>query len=128
MNRTIVLSAVLFGLLAVILGAFGAHGLKEMIDASSLESYNTGVRYQMYHALLLLWVGTMSQLSARQKKWIYYCLVTGTVLFSFSIYFLATNSLTSFDFSSIGFITPIGGSFLIIGWGLIGYRVFRHLV
>jgi len=128
MNRTIVLSAVLFGLLAVILGAFGAHGLKEMIDATSLESYNTGVRYQMYHALLLLWVGTMSQLSAGQKKWIYYCLVTGTVLFSFSIYFLATNSLTSFDFSSIGFITPIGGSFLIIGWGLIGYRVFRHLV
>ncbi len=128
MNRTILLSAVIFGFLAVILGAFGAHGLKDMIDAASLESYNTGVRYQMYHALLLLWVGTMTQLSSGQKKWIYYCLGTGTVLFSFSIYLLATNGLTSFDFSSIGFITPIGGSFLIFGWGLLGYRVFRNLV
>lgn len=127
MNRTILLTAVFFGLLAVVLGAFGAHGLKSMLSESSLESYQTGVTYQMYHALVLLWLGSSVQLTATQKKWIYYCFIIGVVFFSFSIYLLATNDLTSLNFKSLAFITPLGGGFLISGWVLIGHRVFKYL-
>ncbi|MGB5377742.1 DUF423 domain-containing protein [Muriicola sp.] len=127
MNRTILGTAVFFGLLSVILGAFGAHGLKSLISESSLESYQTGVTYQMYHALVLLWLGAMAQWTATQKKWIYYCFTVGILLFSFSIYLLATNDLTSINYATIAFITPLGGGFLISGWLLMGYRVFKYL-
>ncbi len=125
MNRTIMVTAAVFGVLAVILGAYGAHGLKELIDEDALKSFDTGVRYQMYHALLLLLLGSMTQLSQEYKKWIFYFIVTGIFFFSFSIYLLATNALTSFDFRTIGFITPIGGLFLIAGWLLLAYRIIK---
>ncbi len=127
MNRTILLTAVILGVLSVVLGAFGAHGLKSMLSESSLVSYQTGVTYQMYHALVLLWLGSTVQLTAEQKKWIYYCFTIGVVFFSFSIYLLATNDLTSINFKSLAFITPLGGGFLISGWLLIGHRVFKYL-
>ncbi|WP_297762484.1 DUF423 domain-containing protein [uncultured Muriicola sp.] len=127
MNRTILLTAVFFGVLSVILGAFGAHGLKSMLSESSLDSFQTGVTYQMYHALVLLWLGSTVQWTATQKKWIYYCFTIGVVFFSFSIYLLATNELTSINFKSLAFITPLGGGFLISGWVLIGHRVFKYL-
>lgn len=126
MNKTICGVGILFGLLAVILGAFGAHGLEKLIDPNSLQSFETGVRYQMYHALLLLVLGAMPQLGPRDKKAIFYLVSAGVVLFSFSIYLLATNELTGFDFRTIGFVTPIGGSLLIIGWGLFGHRVYKR--
>jgi uncharacterized membrane protein YgdD (TMEM256/DUF423 family) len=127
MNRTILLTAVFFGVLSVVLGAFGAHGLKSMISESSLNSYQTGVTYQMYHALVLLWLGTTVQLTAIQKTLIFYCFTLGVLLFSFSIYLLATNDLTSINFKSLAFITPLGGVLLISGWLLIGHRVFKYL-
>jgi uncharacterized membrane protein YgdD (TMEM256/DUF423 family) len=127
MNRTILLTAVILGLLSVVLGAFGAHGLKSVLSDSSLDSYETGVTYQMYHALVLLWLGSTVQLTAIQKKWIYYFFTIGVVFFSFSIYLLATNDLTSINFKSLAFITPLGGAFLIGGWVLIGHRVFKYL-
>ena len=80
----------------------------------------------MYHAIFLLVLGSVTQLPEKSKKLIYYFIVVGIFLFSFSIYFLATNSLTAFDFKTIGFITPIGGLFLIIGWILLGYRGFKY--
>ncbi|SHI35912.1 DUF423 domain-containing protein [Pseudozobellia thermophila] len=126
MNKTICGVGALLGMLAVILGAFGAHGLEKLIDPSSLQSFETGVRYQMYHALLLLVLGVMPQLGASDKKAIFYLVGAGTVLFSFSIYLLATNELTGFDFRSIGFVTPVGGTLLIVGWGLFGYRVYKR--
>jgi uncharacterized membrane protein YgdD (TMEM256/DUF423 family) len=127
MNRTILLTGVLFGVSAVVLGAFGAHGLKEMISETSLDSYETGVTYQMYHALLLLWLGSAAQITANQKKPIFYCLCAGIFLFSFSIYLLATDSLTSVDFGFIALATPLGGFFLIAGWTILGYRIFKYL-
>ncbi len=127
MNRKIVITGVVFGLLAVIIGAFGAHGLKGLVSEAAVDSFETGVRYQMYHALLLLWLGSYSKISEAGKKWAYYSIVTGILLFSFSIYGLATDSLTPIPFKSVAFITPIGGFFLILGWILMGYRVFRHL-
>lgn len=126
MNKTIFLTGIVFGLLAVILGAFGAHGLEKWVDANAINTFETGVRYQMYHALFLMILGSSKRLPEERKKWIYYFIVLGILLFSFSIYFLATNNLTAFDFKTIGFITPLGGLFLICGWCLLGYLCLKH--
>ena len=116
MNKKILILGTVFGFFAVVIGAFAAHGLKPKISASAIQSFETGVRYQMYHALLLLLVGNMGNVSVKAKKTIFYLLGIGVLFFSGSIYSLATNSLTSFDFSVIGFITPIGGLLLILSW------------
>ncbi|MGI9552885.1 MAG: DUF423 domain-containing protein [Aurantibacter sp.] len=127
MNKTIFLSGIVLGVLAVVLGAFGAHGLEGKLDPGAIQTFETGVRYQMYHALFLMILGNMGQLPATNKKWIYYFVILGVILFSFSIYLLATNGLTSFDFRAIGFVTPIGGVLLIAGWGLLGLGCLKHL-
>ena len=119
MNKTILITASILGLIAIILGAFGAHGLKELITPEAQKSFETGVRYQMYHAILLLFVGSSSLISKKFKKVIYYFVVFGTLFFSGSIYGLATNSLSAFDFKAIGFITPIGGFLFILAWSLL---------
>ncbi len=126
MNRTIFLTGVIFGGLSVILGAFGAHGLEKLLDVPAMDTFETGVRYQMYHAILLLVLGSTSRIPMESKKWVFYFFVIGIVLFSFSLYLLATNALTRFDFKTIGFITPVGGTLLIAGWGLLGHRCLRH--
>ncbi len=119
MNKKILVSGSIIGLLAVILGAFAAHGLEKSISPDAIETFQTGVRYQMYHAIVLLFVGSTTILSSKTKKRIYYTLVLGVLFFSGSIYGLATNTLTGFDFTTIGFVTPIGGLFFIISWILM---------
>lgn len=126
MNRTIFSTACVFGLVAVVLGAFGAHGLKELVEARLVSSFETGVRYQMYHAFLLFVLGLLPNIKEGVKRRVYYLVVFGVVLFSFSIYLLAINSLVDFDFKVIAFITPIGGALLIGAWGLLGYHLFRN--
>lgn len=116
MNRTIFISAAIVGMLAIILGAFAAHGLKSLISVESQYTFETGVRYQMYHAFFLLIIGNLKFLSEKVKRTIYYVVIVGLVFFSGSIYGLATNTLTTFDFKSIGFVTPIGGLLLIAAW------------
>lgn len=125
MKKTILGTGILFGLLAVVIGAFGAHGLGKVLTLESLATFETGVKYQIYHAFFLLILGNLDIISNKTSKWVYYPITIGTVLFSFSIYFLATNNLTSFDFKTIGFITPIGGLLLILGWALLGYFVIK---
>ncbi|MGB5269593.1 DUF423 domain-containing protein [Eudoraea sp.] len=125
MNKTIFCTGVFFGVLAVVLGAFGAHGLENLLSSDAIASFKTGVTYQMYHALLLLILGSVKSIPEEEKKLVYYFIVSGIVFFSFSIYLLATNSLTGFDFRTIGFITPIGGLLLILGWLQLGYRAYR---
>ena len=127
MNRTIFLTGILFGVLAVVLGAFGAHGLEKLVDADAIQTWETGVKYQMYHALFLLVLASVNQIPEANKKWIFYAIVGGIVLFSFSIYGLATNVLTAFDFKNIGFVTPIGGLLLILGWAILGTKAWKHL-
>lgn len=126
MNRTIFLTGIVFGALAVILGAFGAHGLEKLLDDRSISIFETGVKYQMYHGLFLLVLANVKQIPDQGKRWVFYTILCGTILFSFSIYLLATNSLTSFDFSKIAFLTPLGGTLLILGWVLLGYRTFKY--
>ncbi|KAB1068360.1 DUF423 domain-containing protein [Tamlana haliotis] len=118
MNKKMLVAGVVLGLLSIILGAFGAHGLKALISAEAIQTFETGVRYQMYHAFFLLIVGGTSIVSLKSQNLIYYFVLIGVLFFSGSIYGLATNALTGFDFKSIGFITPIGGLFLIMAWGV----------
>ena len=119
MNKKILITAAILGLLSVVLGAFGAHSLKALISIESLQTFETGIRYQMYHAILLLFVDSTDLIQRKTKKTIFYLIIFGILFFSGSIYGLSTNSLTNFDFKTIGFITPIGGLLLIISWMLL---------
>jgi uncharacterized membrane protein YgdD (TMEM256/DUF423 family) len=119
MDKKIISTGAIFGMLAIILGAFGAHALKKILSLDELATFETGVKYQMYHALFLLFIGLATELSEKAKKTIYYLVVIGVLFFSGSIYLLATNSQTSFDFKVIGFITPIGGLLLILAWAIL---------
>lgn len=116
MNKKLLILGTVLGLLSVILGAFGAHGLKDALTAENIQTFETGVKYQMYHALLLLFVGMTNQVTLKTKQIVFYLVLIGIVFFSGSIYGLATNSLSSFDFKSIALITPIGGLLLIVAW------------
>ncbi|MDO5607678.1 MAG: DUF423 domain-containing protein [Capnocytophaga sp.] len=126
MHRKILITAALLGGLAVALGAWGAHGLKALVPPEAVISFDTGVRYQMYHSLFLLFLAILPQdfLTGKIRTTIYYLMVAGILCFSFSIYFLATNSLTSFfDFKKIALITPLGGLFFIAGWGVLFFSI-----
>ena len=125
MDKKIISTGAVFGMLAIILGAFGAHALKKVLSIEELATFETGVKYQMYHALFLLLIGSIKELSQKAKKTIYNLVVFGVILFSGSIYLLATNSLTSFDFKIIGFVTPLGGLLLISAWGALLLNYFN---
>ncbi|HSN49069.1 MAG TPA: DUF423 domain-containing protein [Flavobacterium sp.] len=119
MDKKIISTGAFFGMIAIILGAFGAHALKKVLSIEELSTFETGVKYQMYHALFLVLIGTLNELSLKAKKIIYNLTVVGVIFFSGSIYLLATNSLTSFDFKVFGFITPVGGLLLILAWSVL---------
>jgi uncharacterized membrane protein YgdD (TMEM256/DUF423 family) len=125
MNKTIFTTATIFGLLAVLFGAFGAHGLKKLVDVQAVTSFETGVRYQMYHAFFLFVVGLVPQLAPRAKRAIYIFICIGIILFSFSIYLLALKEVIGIDFGRIAFVTPIGGTFLITGWSILLYHFMK---
>lgn len=116
MTKKLVTLAAFLGLIAIVLGAFGAHGLKKVLTEAQLESFETGVKYQMYHALFLLIIASLPILSEKQKRSIGIIATTGIFLFSGSIYLLSTQALTKIDFSFAGPVTPIGGVFLIAAW------------
>jgi len=101
------------GLSAVILGAFGAHALKESLTSDQLLSFETAVRYQMFHAIILLFVNIYEGFSIKQKNTISYLFILGILLFSGSIYIIQLTFITA---KSIWFVTPLGGLFFIIGW------------
>ena len=128
MDKKIISTGAILGMIAIILGAFGAHALKKMLSMEELSTFETGVRYQMYHALFLICIGIINELSQKTKKIIYNLVVFGVLLFSGSIYVLATNSLTSFDFKTIGFITPIGGLLLLLAWGVLLFHTLMKKV
>ncbi|AVR45228.1 DUF423 domain-containing protein [Christiangramia fulva] len=119
MERKFFITGAILGLLAVILGAFGAHGLKQIVPAEAVTSFETGVRYQMYHAFLLLIIGSLSRLNLKYLKTIFLLILIGVIFFSGSIYLLSINSLTNFDFRVIALLTPLGGSLLITAWILL---------
>ena len=125
MDNKIIVTAAFLGITAIILGAFGAHALKKLLDISELNTFETGVKYQMYHALFLLFIGSSKDLSNKAKKLIYYITIIGVLFFSVSLYFLAINKLLPFDIRPFGFITPIGGLLLILGWSCLFVNFYR---
>jgi len=112
MFRNIIVTCSL-GLSAVIIGAFGAHALKEILTSDQLLSMETAVRYQMYHVIVLLFVNTFEGFSIRQRNTISCLFFLGILFFSGSIYLIQLTSITA---KSIWFTTPLGGLFLIMGW------------
>ncbi len=125
MNKKITATAAFLGMVAIILGAFGAHALKKVLTPEQLISFETGVRYQMYQAFFLFFLATQNEIVEKTKKTIYALIITGTLIFSGSIYLLSTTGITGINFKSIGFITPIGGLLLIMAWGMLGYSILK---
>lgn len=118
----------LYGMLAVIFGAFGAHALKKTFTEDQLKSFETGVKYQMYHAILLIVIGYNFNFSTNLETYIAYCFIIGTLLFSFSIYGLCLSASKNQKRKFLGPITPIGGLFLVVGWGLLLYSFIQHIL
>ncbi len=110
----IILSTTAFlGLLAIILGAFGAHALQEKLDTEALKSFETGVRYLMYHVIVLLFINTYSGFTDRAKKMISYLFLIGILFFSGSIFAITMGNIPA---KFIWFVTPLGGLLFILGW------------
>ncbi|UAM97310.1 DUF423 domain-containing protein [Polaribacter litorisediminis] len=114
----------LFGLTAVIFGAFGAHLLKKKLTSDQLQSFETGVKYQMYHGILLLVLGFNLKTSTAFDNSMMYAFIIGTFLFSFSIYGLVISSANHKKLKFLGPITPLGGLFLVVGWALLIWKFF----
>ena len=107
----------------IMIGAFGAHGLKEILDPGALATFEVGVRYQTYHALAILGLGLAGAIPNNLRKKVFWFFVFGILLFSGSIYLLSLDSILPFESSGIGFVTPLGGLMFIIGWILLGYKL-----
>ncbi|MBC7744149.1 MAG: DUF423 domain-containing protein [Flavobacterium sp.] len=117
MNKQIILTATFLGILAVVFGAFGAHSLKSVLSSAELKTWETGVQYQFYHVLALLFLSTFSRFKSRLVNTSYWCFTFGIFLFSGSLYILSAKSILGISQTSfIGPITPIGGLFFITGW------------
>lgn len=118
----------LYGLLAVIFGAFGAHALKKTFTEDQLKSFETGVKYQMYHAIFLIVLGFNFNLETALERTMIYCFIIGTFLFSFSIYGLCVSASKGKKLRFLGPITPIGGLLLVLGWAMLLYSFIKNLV
>lgn len=117
MNKRIIIIASLFGMLAVILGAFGAHSLKSLLTPSDLAVWKTAVEYQFYHTFALLFLSTFSRFKSRVINLTSWFFILGIILFSGSLYVIAAKDLLNIrEISLLGPLTPIGGLFFIMGW------------
>ncbi|MEO8515799.1 MAG: DUF423 domain-containing protein [Flavobacterium sp.] len=123
MDKKIILTALALGFVTIVLGAFGAHALKKVLNPDQIASFEVGVRYMMYHALFLLFIGTTQIFLPEQKKRIYYLTFFGTLLFSGSIFLLSTSNVMGMNLKFLGPVTPIGGLLLITSWLLALYYV-----
>lgn len=129
--ETILLAQVMgsfYGLLAIVFGAFGAHALKKKLTPEQLHSFETGVKYQMYHAILLVVLSFNLGFDQPIDKYIVNCFVMGTLLFSFSIYGLCLSASKGKKLRFLGPITPVGGLVLVIGWGLLLYSFIAPIL
>lgn len=115
-QNIVIITASIFGMLAIIFGAFGAHALKKVLSEDQLKSFETGVKYQMYHAIVLLVIGLNPTYIT---SGIYWCYTIGILLFSFSIYGLVLSDAKDKKLKFLGPITPIGGLLFVVGWALL---------
>jgi uncharacterized membrane protein YgdD (TMEM256/DUF423 family) len=124
MNKKIALTGVLFIVLSIILGAFGAHGLKNLVNAEKLVSFETGVKYQMYSGLALLVLG-LSNNNVSPSKLFFTLNILGVILFSFSIYLLCLHDFIPIPKMLLVPLTPVGGLMMIASWGILFFNLLR---
>lgn len=121
MSRLFLIVGAVAAGIAVAAGAFGAHGLEGRVSAGRIETFRTGVTYQMYHALALLVLAwAVAQWPSPMLDWAGYCFIAGIVIFSGSLYALVLT-----DTPWLGAVTPIGGAAFIVGWSLLAWGVLR---
>ena len=125
MSKQIIITGLLFGIIAIVLGAFGAHGLKKHLLPEQLISFETGVKYLMYHGLFLLVLAKFNFIPSTALSSIYWLVVIGALFFSGSIFLLTTESLIGFSIKKFAWITPIGGTLLIIAWILTLWNALK---
>ncbi len=128
MILTVQVFGALYGFLAVLFGAFGAHFLKKSFSEAQLKSFETGVTYQMYHALVLLMLGFNLGFTSSLETYMAYAFILGTFLFSFSIYGLNFAASRGKKIRILGPITPLGGLSLLLGWGMLLYSFIANLL
>jgi len=121
MNRYLEIT-IFLGILTIILGAFGAHVFKDILTPDALKSFETAVRYQMYHVLFLLFINTSNILTKQQQKRISTFILIGILFFSGSIYAITIGGINP---KQIWFITPLGGLMFIIGWTLLFLNIIK---
>lgn len=126
LNKKIAISAAVLGAVTIAIGAFGAHGLKQLVSADAVASFETGVRYQMYHVIVLIALSLSTKISEVTLKWVFRFFIVGMLLFSGSIYLLAVKEVLPFEVSFLGPITPLGGLLFISGWLRLAFG-FRKL-
>lgn len=125
MKEFILTTGGVFGGLSVIFGAFGAHALKTKLNEEQQKSFETGVKYQMYHALMLILIAITFPFIETTQVIMAWCFILGTLLFSFSIYGLVLSSSAGKKLSFLGPVTPLGGLLLVIGWILFTWNVLK---
>lgn len=124
MSKRFLITGLIFGVLSVVFGAFGAHLLKKYLTPDQLVSFETGVKYMMYHGLFLIGISNISAVNSSQ--FIYFATVIGVVFFSGSIFLLTSTSLTQINFKFLGPVTPVGGLLLILSWLYAIFLVIKN--
>ncbi len=125
MNKSIVITGTIMLVIAIILGAFGAHGLKEHLTPEKLNTFEVGVRYQIYHGLAFLILGLSADKVQFSLKLPIRLIFAGVLMFSVSIYFLAIQEMLGVSLKFLGPITPLGGLLMITGWILFMVKIIR---
>ena len=125
MKKQMIITGSLLAALSVALGALAAHWLKANISLAGVQSFDTAVKYQMYHALaILIMVALPEKFRVKPYKYAYYAFLVGIILFSGSIYLLSTRELTQINWSWLGPLTPLGGLSFLAGWILLSIAAF----
>lgn len=126
MKTTLFITGAFFMATAIAMGAMGAHYLGKHLDAGQLQSYETGVRYMVYHALAMLVLSQLPWLKPAALKLVYILMLVGIIFFSFSIFLLATRPLHGWNVGFLGPFTPVGGLLLLISWAILIVKVAFH--
>ena len=125
MKRVVLIFGAVYGGFSVIMGAFGTHVLKKVLSVEKLQSLETGIKYQMYHAIVLLVVGFFFSFSSKVEQLMGWSFIVGTFLFSVSIYLLSLAVLWEVNLMFLWPVTPLGGLINIIGWFLLLLSIVR---